>query len=317
MALDSFPNTAHNNREISLAENEQLWAGTPSGLIGYTGVTPAYGDSTGRQVKVRALTAGRIRGTKFNDTAGTTVAMTTNTSGSPRVDLLVARLDRPAAPDAYIVTYVVIAGVPAASPVAPQPVRTESLDGSGTWDIPIAEIRVANGYTTVAASDVTNRAWWISPSGFHGFDAAKPPAEGGALFRANDTGITYLGTPGGSWQRLYYNTGWQALTISVSGWSALTFHFARSGDLVVMTARLQRTGSDLDASADSTFGTLDTTFRPGMTIWDSYHCSKTPHSAHCYVTAAGTITFAGTSTTGQEIKTDAILYANMTWLAAE
>lgn len=319
MALDSFPNNAHNARAVTLAENEQLWAQTPSGLIGYTGVTPAYGDSTGRQVKVRAGTTGRIRGTKFTDAAGTIVAMTTNTSGNPRIDLLVARLSRPATAgvtpsDAYTVKYVVIPGAPAAAPVAPAPVRNETTDGSGYWDIPLATINVANNYTTVAATDVTNKAWWVSPSGYQGLDAAKPTTvEPGALYQAHDTGITYIGLAGGTWQRLYYNTGWKALT-APTGYTFAAMHFARAGDVVIMNARIIRSGTVVAAGTNATFGTLSTAFRPGMSIWGVYHCTSPDHSSHVVVNTDGTIIFAadGTDTIAQ----NANLLSNMVWLAA-
>lgn len=314
MAVDSWPNNAHNNRVISLPENEQLWAGTPSGLVGYTGATPVYADSTGRQVKVRAGVNGRIRGTRFLDAAGTTVALTTNTSGSPRVDLLVARLNRTAGASAYTVSYAVIPGTPATNPIAPQPVRNEPGGSPDLFDIPLAEIKVANGYTTVAANDVTNRAWWISPGGYHGFDAARPPAEGAALFQANDSGVTYIGTASGSWQRLRFNTGWKAQLTQPDGYTFSAMHFGRSGDVVVMNARVIVTRSTIAAGVHLTFGTLSDTFKPGMTIWDVYHCTSPDHSSHLSVQTNGRITFAGT---GSVISTGANLIANTTWLAAE
>lgn len=310
MAVDSFPNIPHNNRVISLPENEQLWADVPSGLIGYAGTTPVYADSTGRQVKVRAGVYGRIRGTRFNNATETIVALTTNTSGSPRIDLLVARLNRPGG---YVVGYAVIPGAPGANPIAPQPVLNETIDGSGTYDIPLAEIKVAHNYTSVAATDVSNRAWWVSPSGFHGFDAAKPPAKGGALFRANDSGITYIGTSSGSWQRLHYNTGWKALT-APTGYTFGAMHFARAGDSVHMNARVIVTRSNIASGTNLTFGTLGDAFKPGMTIWGVYHCTNPDHSSHVAVQADGRIIFAGAAAI---IATGANLLSNMSWLAAE
>lgn len=309
MAIDSFPNTPHNNRAISLAENEQLLAplgGT--GLVGYTGVTPVYGDSTGRQVKVRAGVSGTIRGTRFNNATETVVALTTNTSGNPRVDLLVARLSR----SNFTVSFVVIAGTPAATPLAPVSVRNDTVDGTGVWDLPLAEIRVANGYTTVASADVTNRAWWVSASGYHGLAAAVPPVEPGVLFRANDTGITYIGTSGGTWQKLYYNTGWKSVGVA-AGWTALAFHFYRVGDLVVMNARLVRTGAAVAGTASVTMGTIADGWRPSMTVWGTYHCTAPDHSSHVAVNADGTIVFAGTGNTDSGIAQNANLMCNMVW----
>lgn len=313
MAIDSFPNTPHNNRAISLAENEQLLAPLgPTGLVGYTGTTPVYGDSTGRQVKVRAGVSGNIRGTRFNNAAETIVTLTTNTSGSPRVDLLVARLSR----TNYTVSYVVIVGTPAATPIAPQPVRNDTVDGTGVWDLPLAEIKVGNGYTTVAPLDVTNRAWWVSSSGYHGLAAAAPPVEPGAIWRANDAGITYVGTSGGSWQKLYYNTGWKPLGVP-AGWTAQAFHFCRVGDLVVMNARLVRTGAAIAGTSSAVFGPLGSTYRPSMAVYGVYHCSFPDHSSHIVVGTDGLITFSGTSDTALPISQNATLLANMVWPAAE
>lgn len=309
MAIDSFPNTPHNTRAISLAENEQLLAPLGgSGLIGYTGTTPVYADSTGRQVKVRAGVHGWIRGTKFTNTAETVVSLTTNTSGNPRVDLLVARLTR----STYVVSYVVIAGAAAATPLAPQPVRNDTIDGSGVYDLPLAEIKVANGYTTVAALDVTNRAWWRSVSGYHGLAAAPPPVEAGAFFRANDTGITYIGTAGGAWQKIYFNGGWKSPGVP-AGWNPVNFAFIRVNDLVVMNARLIRTGGNVAATVSPVMCVLSEGYRPSMTMWAPYHCTLPDHSSHVAVDTDGTVTFAGTGTTGQEINTNANLLANMVW----
>lgn len=312
MALDSFPNTPHNARVVSLAENEQLWAAAPSGLIGYTGVTPILGDSSGRQVKVRAGVGGRIRGTRFNDALGTTVAVTTNTSGNPRIDLLVARLTR----TNYTVSYVVIPGVAAAAPIAPQPVRNDTIDGSGVFDIPLAEIKVANGYTTIASTDVTNRAWWISSSGYQGLDAAKPPVEAGVFFRSNDSGITYIGTSGGSWQKVYYNSGWYQ-PAAPTGWTAQTLHFARVNDLVVMGVRLIRTGAALAATVSPVIATLPPAYWPDIDWPGVYHCTLPDHSSHVLVHADnGQVVFSGTSG-GDGIAQNATILSSMAWPVGE
>lgn len=312
MALDSFPNTPHNNRAISLAENEQLLAPLGgSGLVGYTGITPVYADSTGRQVKVRAGVHGWIRGTKFTNITETIVNVTTNTSGNPRVDLLVARVSR----TNYGVTYVVIPGAASATPLAPQPVRNDTIDGSGVFDLPLAEIKVANAYTTVAAGDVKNRAWWLSLSGYQGFAAAPPPVEPGALFRANDAGITYIGTAGGAWQKIYNNGGWVGPVGVPAGWNPLAFHFCRVGDLVVMNVRIIRTGAAVNATTTTVMGNISASYRPAMTIWGVYRCTN-GNVSHAAVTADGEVQFAGT-VNGVAIASGANLLCNMVWPVAE
>jgi hypothetical protein len=319
VAYDSFPNNAHNNRAISLAEQEQLLAPHGfSGLIGFTGVTPVYANSTGLHAKLRAGVAAAVRGTRFNNATETIVALGANTSGSPRIDLIVLRLNRAAtAPNAFTVTPVVVAGTPAAVPLAPQPVRNNTLDGTGVWDIPVAEADVPHGAASIPSTAVRNRAWWLTGSGYTGFDAVRPPVEPGVFFRANDSGVTYVGTSGGTWQRVYYNTGWSSLPIPAgAGWSGQAFHFNRCGDLVVMNARLIRTGATMPATASAVFGTLSDIFRPTMAMSGTYHCTLPDHSGHVGVSTGGTITFVGTNTTAQNIQNGATLISNMVWPAA-
>lgn len=319
MASDSYPNNAHNNRAISLAELEQLGsAPAMAGLTGYDGTTPVYADSTGRQVKLRAGVKGSIRGFRFINATETIIGNTmivANTSGNPRIDLVVARLSRAlASPNAYTIAAAVVTGTAAAAPVAPNPVRNEAGGSPDYFDIPLAEVDVPNGATSIASTQVRNRAYWITSSGYTGFSTAFPPAEPGLIFRANDTGVTYIGTSGGGWQRLYYNTGWKALPVP-AGWSALAFHFNRCGDLVVMNARLARTGVDIPATTTPVFGALGEAFRPTMTMWGVYHCSLPDHSSHVAVDTEGNIQFAGTGTPGLEIKQNSTLFSNMVWPA--
>lgn len=320
--MESFPNLAHNNRAITLPENEQLLAPLGlSGLLGYTGTVPVYSDATGgRAVKLRAGVKATIRGTRFNNATETVIGsdvIVANTSGLPRIDLVVLRLNREAvSPNAYTITPVVITGVPAATPLVPSPVRNDTTDGSGFWDIPLADFDVPNGATSIAVDKVRNRAWWVTGSGYTGLDAARPPVEAGVVFRANDTGITWMGTAAGGWQRLYYNTGWVNVT-PPTGWAASTFSFARVGDLVVMSARITRTGAAVAATTSPVLYTVTEPFRPSQEVFGTYHCSHPDHSSHVVVGTDGTITFGGTGTTGQHIEQGASLLSNMVWPAAE
>lgn len=319
MTYESFPNTAHNNRAISLAEHEQIVAPLgASGLIGYTTTTPVYSTGTGtRTVKLRAGVRATIRGTRFNviaehDIDGSQILA--NTSGAARIDLLVLRLNREAGdPNKFTISPVVITGTPGGAPVAPLPVRNDTMDGTGYWDLPLAEIAVPNGATSIAAGGVTNRAWWVTPSGYTGLDTAKPPVEPGVIFRANDSGVSYIGSNTGKWQRIYQNTGWINVT-PPAGWSASPFAFAKVNDLVVMTARLVRTGAALAATVSPTLYTLAEAFRPSQVTYGVYHCTFPDHSSHVAVGTNGAVVFSGTSG-GDGIGQNATLLSNMVWLA--
>jgi hypothetical protein len=75
------------------------------------------------------------------------IAISANSSGDPRIDLLTARLDT----DANTIVYHVEEGTPDPSPVAPTPVESDPI-----WDLSLAEIYVADGAVTILAGDITD-----------------------------------------------------------------------------------------------------------------------------------------------------------------
>lgn len=79
------------------------------------------------------------------DPAG--LAITENVSGDPRIDLVVLRTDF----STDLIQYVVIEGEPAMSPVAPDPVQNSTV-----WDLPLAEVAVADGATEITSMDITD-----------------------------------------------------------------------------------------------------------------------------------------------------------------
>jgi len=81
------------------------------------------------------------------DPGNITFTISNNVSGFPRIDLVVIRLDL----TNNTTTYVVLEGTPAASPVPPV-VQQDDL----IWELPIAEIAVANGATVINPGDITD-----------------------------------------------------------------------------------------------------------------------------------------------------------------
>lgn len=117
-----------------------------------------FADSTGLQVKVKKG-RGWI-GHLFRADAQTTLPIAANVSGQPRVDLVVLRMDRSLTDNQMFRT--TITGTPAVSPVAPPPVRTNTV-----YDVPLATVAVANGAATIAAGNVTDaRVYAIVPRRF-------------------------------------------------------------------------------------------------------------------------------------------------------
>lgn len=92
--------------------------------------------------------AGLIQGYFYETTAAVTLTVGANSSGNARVDTVVLRLDFAS----QTVRLAIKQGTPAASPVAP----TMQQDAS-FWEIPLANIAVANGFTTLAQTTITQR----------------------------------------------------------------------------------------------------------------------------------------------------------------
>lgn len=164
MAQASRP-TPDNGYVLTTDEYEGLVLGyAQDGINGSPADTSVvYADSTGRQVKIRAAKRANVRGRLWKSDPSTdeiVSALPANVSGNPRIDRLVLRLNRATGN----VASAYIQGTPAASPTAPALTQSTSLT-SGSWDFPLARWTVANGYTTIAAGDVTLEGWYITPDG--------------------------------------------------------------------------------------------------------------------------------------------------------
>lgn len=135
-----------------------------------------FGDSTGLQVKVRT---GRvfIRSHWAKLTSQTTLAIDSNSSGNPRIDRVVARVDA----SNNIVELDVLKGTPAGSPVAP----TVATGASDIWEVSLAQVAVANSASTIASTDVTDERTYAMPGGSP--NLATRVYRATALACANDT----------------------------------------------------------------------------------------------------------------------------------
>jgi len=89
-----------------------------------------------------------VDGYLYNNDAALTLAVGANASGNPRIDTVILRVDYVA----QTVRAVVKQGTPAGSPVPP------TLQQDATyWEIPLANIAVANGFASLAQTTITNR----------------------------------------------------------------------------------------------------------------------------------------------------------------
>ena len=277
MAEVSYPTTG--GGAVTDARYEQL-IGTvmPSGLIG----TPAlsdlvYADSSGRQVKVQPSRAAMVRGFRWeSDGAGIVRSVAANTSGNPRIDLAVLRLNR----NDFTVTFQILQGTAAASPVAPA--LTQNTGATGVWELPLAQITVANNASTLAAGNVKPVAWYIGNTPLVGTSLAFPPVTPGSSFTTTDTGKKY-DTVGSTWH-LTGENGARVSGGAATGWTANVYYQRRNG-LTYMQALATRAGADIPTATDSVIFNVPAEFRPNLNI---YLCAfaSTSQPMRCYINAA-------------------------------
>ncbi|PWC05415.1 phage tail protein [Agromyces badenianii] len=124
-----------------------------------------FGDSTGRQVKVMPGRA-NVRGHRYRSDSQITVPLDANTSGQPRKDLIVLRLEYGAT---NTVRLRVKTGVPALDPQETTLVQTDN----GIYEEALGVATVANGAVTIAAANVADRRQ---------FTAARQPAGAVEMF---------------------------------------------------------------------------------------------------------------------------------------
>lgn len=116
-------------------------------------VQPTTGPSANIEVTAGgALVNGRL----YISDATETLAVTANGSGNPRIDTVILRADM----TAQTVRLVLKVGTPAASPTPPTMTQTPNV----LWEIPLADIAVANGFVTITAADISPRAEYANAS---------------------------------------------------------------------------------------------------------------------------------------------------------
>jgi hypothetical protein len=92
--------------------------------------------------------AALVNGRFYETTAAVLVSVAANASGNPRIDTIVLRIDYVA----QTIRLVRLQGTPAGSPV--RPTLTQNTT---TWEMPLADIAVANGFSTIVQANIKDR----------------------------------------------------------------------------------------------------------------------------------------------------------------
>ena len=256
-----WPDPANSNkRVVDDAQFEQTMSGGMyDGFIDgnpSTTTDPVY--LSAGALKVRPSRTANVRGHSWaTDTDGDDISslVTTNSSGSPRIDLVVLRLDR----STWKVTLAVVAGTPGSG----APAATRNTGSTGVYEVEVAEATVPTGGNTVTV--VKNRAWYLIRGGTIACTStSRPPSAVSRVIWETDTGRRYAGT-GSGWLLTGEDTGWVAVTGINTNWAASAAPMIRrvNGIVYLRPGELSRV-STLNSGDNSLIYTIPAGFRSSI-----------------------------------------------------
>lgn len=264
MAETSFP-VADGSGVTDAAYERLMGPITGSGRVAFNPTqsqltTPLiYADGSGRQVKAYANQAAIVRAFRWE--SGSTppvVALDANTSGNPRMDLIVLRLSR----TTYQVRLAKINGTPAANPSAPAPIQ--DAEGSGSWDLPLARVRVNSSGTTgqpiIQAGDVTALDWWLPTPQLVSLSGRGPTMSPGQLLYQPDNGKLWWSV--GNIPTLLGERSARTTITPASGWTTPYMYAWRVNGFVFFQCQMVLNAANKAPNTDLAVCSLPTTFRP-------------------------------------------------------
>lgn len=98
--------------------------------------------------------AALVQGIAYFNTATTAFTPAANASGNPRIDTIILRADYAL----QTVRLAILQGTPAVTPAAPSLTQSAGV----MWEIPIADLALANGFTSIAQSAISPRQDWVN-----------------------------------------------------------------------------------------------------------------------------------------------------------
>lgn len=268
MAQASWPSPDYNDRVVTDAEYELLSARfSDDGVYGSPADSAVVTAAPGLNVQVSADVGASVRGHYWTSgSAPFTLPVTANASGQTRYDRVVLRLDR----STWQVTAAVRQGAPGSS--APSLVR--DTGGTGLWEVPVAQVTVPNGATSVT---VQRQEQYVGTRIRPCNSSSRPlfPQRGEQAFET-DTGRLVLWT-GTTWAVLHEPGQSTIPTVPLSGWetSVETVLELERGLVTCRLGSWKRTGGTLAAA---------TNIRLPITIPEAYRHPTRAQYAGAYVT---------------------------------
>lgn len=235
--------------------------GTNEGVLIGSGIAPDIGLTVQQTTPASAniqVTPGAaiVYGRWFRiDSTAEVLAIASNSSGNPRIDRVVARLD----PVTQTIRVRVIQGTPAGSPAAPGITQTPG----GTWEMQLARVAVANGFATLTDADITPE--WTPGGAATGVYLEHIQNRSGAELElgdvviwdtAHDRAVTTTTTPGvqiaGIWQGYTGNLGYGRILVDGIGLVKTNGAVARGAR--IMTTTVAKKGADSNGYDENAFG---------------------------------------------------------------
>jgi hypothetical protein len=243
VAQDSWPSPAHNARAVSDTEYEKIAARfSDDGVWGTPSDAAVVSAGIGRSVDVRAGVYASVRGHAWSSgTSAVNLAVTANSSGQNRVDRVVLRLDR----SDWTVRAVVKTGTPGSG----APALSQSTGDTGTYEIPLAEVTIVSGASTVT---VTRKELYVGSRIRPALASSRNPTPfPGEMVFETDTKRVRVWT-GSAWLGIFEDSGIITADAKLSGWdiTASTVLQKRNGNVHLRMGSFQRNGS-LASTAES------------------------------------------------------------------
>lgn len=214
--------------------------------------------------------AALVQGIAHINTAKVSFTIAANASGNPRIDTLVLRADYAL----QTVRLAVLQGTPAASPSVPALTQSANV----LWEIPLADIAVANAFVTITQANITPRYEWANGADGVYLDSVKNNS-GGTLNTGDvviwdisaDRAVTTSTTAGdirvaGVWQGRTANGSYGRVLTDGIGYVNAGAAVTR-GDTLVTNGTVKQVGSSALLATQGELGmALETTSGAGLAL---------------------------------------------------
>lgn len=211
-----------------------------------------------------------VQGVAYINSATVSFVIAANGSGNPRIDTVVLRADYAL----QTVRLAILQGTPAASPANPALTQSANV----LWEIPLADIAVANGFSSITNANITPRHEWANAASgvyldnvFNNSGATLVDGDVVIWDSTADRAVTTTTTfddplLAGVWRGSTANGAYGRVQVSGIGYVNASAAVTR-GDILTTSATVKRAVSQFLLSLNSSIGiALETTSGSGYVL---------------------------------------------------